>query len=347
MAIFKKLAVGDTVASSGTRVFKKLTMAEVTPEEPSLPIWNGTDLKGTTWLIKSGWTAEAGYGEFDVQGNSGDFSGLLEFINEYPYGRLFIGYGVDNWDTPPYASANKVSWYEVWTNGTEVYRIIRDSTKEKGFSFTGGTDATNPRLIDWMLENGTLTSHQYPIKGLWRLNDTITKLPEEYNGTGDRIYIDFDYGSTTNRQSMSIETGLNFDGGGEVLVYNGADYAYGFTSKIWANDKQRNLMFTKSIATNSTGKDVSAILYKWLTANGEKQGQITFTINGKTYQADNLMNWMQWTRSYYNADGYNTSSVIVATPYYVVVKGDERVYTDSGVVHASDAIIDGYDYILK
>lgn len=37
MAIFKKLNIGDTVASSGTRVFKKLTTAEVTPEEPSLP----------------------------------------------------------------------------------------------------------------------------------------------------------------------------------------------------------------------------------------------------------------------------------------------------------------------
>lgn len=190
------------------------------------------------------------------------------------------------------------------------------------------------------------TGKYYPIQGLWRLNDTITKLPEEYNGTGDRIYIDFDYGSTVNRQSMSIETGLNFDDGGEVLVYNGLDYAYGFTRKIWSNDNRRNLMFTKSIAINSAGEDVSAILYNWLTANGEKQGQITFSINGKTYQAYNLMNWMQWTRSYYNADGYETSYSLVANPYYVVVKGDERVYTDSGAVHSSDAIIAGYNYIL-
>ncbi len=147
MAIFKKLFVGDTVATSGTRVFKKLTT-----EEP-LPIWNGTDLTGTTWKIPTGWTAEAGYGVFYV-------AGTAEFEDQIfttGYSRLYIGYDTENavLDGNDYPAENTILVRALGYH-------IRDNTKVMAFTFESGADVTNTRLISWLLENGELTSHTMP-----------------------------------------------------------------------------------------------------------------------------------------------------------------------------------------
>lgn len=144
MAIFKKLLVGDTVATSGTRVFKKLIT-----EEPGLPIWNGTDLKGTSWTIPAGWTAEAGYGVFDVS-----IMSRIEGDWEVSYTGLYIGYATENpLGETPFATANNILMV------TLGYRSV-DPSKGLNFRFLNGTDTTNPRLISWLLENGRLTSHR-------------------------------------------------------------------------------------------------------------------------------------------------------------------------------------------
>lgn len=161
MRIFTKLNVGDTVASSGTRVFKKLTT-----EEP-LPIWNGTDLTGTKWKIKSGWSAEAGYGEFDVGGISWDIEGKVGA----GYTRLCIGYSTDSPipDSTLFPATNSIVFRSLF-NG-----IMSDTTVGRSFSFTYGTDLTNKSLINWLLENGELTSHTYvPVTaGLYDANDNL------------------------------------------------------------------------------------------------------------------------------------------------------------------------------
>lgn len=162
MAIFKKLNIGEAVATSGTRCFKKLTTAEVTPDDPTLPIWNGTDLKGTTWKIPdSGWTAEAGYGEFDVIGK-------LNYLVDYDFRMFRIGYAVQSAHSTPFIAADNICWDTVFADGSVRCASIDNNRNDDGillvdtyeFTFTGGTDVTNPRLIDWLLENGRLTSHQ-------------------------------------------------------------------------------------------------------------------------------------------------------------------------------------------
>lgn len=167
--IFKKLSIGDTVASSGTRVFKKLST-----EEPSLPIWNGVDLKGTAWVLRRGEdvSAEPGYGQFEVDiVYDGDF--------RKDAAAIYVGYTY-----PSYASLEKVTEWEDYI--TFVGTSGRDSDvwffdlKPSGFSlevilkFNGGTDATNPRLINWMINNADLVSHQPAHKGgLYDADDNL------------------------------------------------------------------------------------------------------------------------------------------------------------------------------
>ena len=178
MAIFKKLNIGDVVASSGTRSFKKLTT--------ELPIWNGTDLTGTTWYIPAGWTAEAEYGLFESQGYM-QIDGEGSQIN---FRRLRIGY------TP-----NDTSGYAPEPNSivavTFAYNFKLIPTKMYKFSFSGGTDVTNPRLIDWLLKNAELTSHQPAHKG--GLYDADDNLVASWNALAYAYGMDVekDYASST------------------------------------------------------------------------------------------------------------------------------------------------------
>lgn len=153
MAIFKKLFVGDSVATSGTRVLKKLST--------SSPFWDGTNLKGTIWRIRAGWEAEAGYGEFDVGGGV-----LLENGWAGGFSRLYIGYATENpLGGPPFATANNILYV---TLGYASF----DPTKEKIFGFSNGTDINNTRLISWLLKHGELVSHS-TYGGLYDVDDNL------------------------------------------------------------------------------------------------------------------------------------------------------------------------------
>lgn len=171
---FKKLYIGDTVATSGTRVFKKLTTEEPIP---SLPIWNGTDLTGTSWTLRSGWSAEAGYGQFEVDFSWTDINPLLGMVSAVA---LHIGYAY-----PKLPSIDDIAPCENWmvfvneyidASGNATLRpLTYKNTKDIIYlAFNGGKDATNPRLIDWLLENGELTSHQPAYKGgLYDADDNL------------------------------------------------------------------------------------------------------------------------------------------------------------------------------
>lgn len=156
MAIFKKLTVGDTVATSGARVFKKLTTEEPTP---SKPVWNGTDLTGTEWHIPQGWTAEAGYGVFDVSG------GLTYLVGDsnnttHTMTSLYIGFELPMFGDP-YASSNTITCRLVGGGSPTI--LGEDNIFALNLTFTGGTDLTNTSLINWLLENGELISHQFSL----------------------------------------------------------------------------------------------------------------------------------------------------------------------------------------
>lgn len=101
-----------------------------------------TDLTGSTWVIPSGWTADAEYGKFDINGSL-YINGSLGVIND----KFEIGYKIKSGTTTT-GSANCLvnggSWYD---NTYEFEFIFRD----------GGVDVTNTLLIDWLYTNGYMT----------------------------------------------------------------------------------------------------------------------------------------------------------------------------------------------
>ena len=270
MAIFKKLNIGDVVATSGTRVFKKLTTGE------PLPIWNGTDLRGTTWRIpNSGWTAEAGYGEFDVIGK-------YNYIVDYDFRMFRIGYAVQSAHSTPFIAADNICWDKVFADGSVWCASIDNNLNDEGillvdtyeFTFTGGTDTTNPRLISWLLKNAELTSHRLVINGTYLLNDTITELPIVY-ADGENITqqtfvnVSLTYGAKHSGGLYCIE-----QGDGRTLHTKGAlssYYMYDFRTNSWKKDEYRNFTFNNATATNEIGEDVTQILLWWITTNATKQ----------------------------------------------------------------------------
>lgn len=117
-------------------------------EEPSLPVWNGTDLTGTTWNVPAGWSATSSYGKFSLD-YVYDGINLLE---------LNIGYEIDFGEAEARVSA-KSNTVMLSGYGNVV------SSMPFTVQITGGTDATNLRLITWLRQNGELTSHTLPEHG--------------------------------------------------------------------------------------------------------------------------------------------------------------------------------------
>ena len=98
-----------------------------------------TDLTNTTWNIPAGWTASAGYGQFNVSVQ----------INSDGTPFLYIGYIWGGSDMPSLVStSNRITGImgSVTKNNSEAFSI----------TITGGEDVTNPNLIAWLQENGTL-----------------------------------------------------------------------------------------------------------------------------------------------------------------------------------------------
>lgn len=106
---------------------------QTTPAE-----WDGTDLTGTSWVINST-TCTAGYGQFDV----------IHYVNDvYEDYSICIGYQFGGRPASLISSANMVTSMQSIT-----YWNIGDV-----ISISGGTDATNQDLIDWLQANATLIS---------------------------------------------------------------------------------------------------------------------------------------------------------------------------------------------
>ena len=138
---FTKLFLGDVVHTIGSKVFRKLTI-----ESGGLPIWNGTDLTGTTWNVPSGWITTSMQAEYNVNfkfTKDGVYKGTCTYLG--------LGYR-----SPGIGRAN-----EMGVDGEYPDWGFKNTTS-LNFEFTGGTDATNTSLISWLKENGELTSHQMP-----------------------------------------------------------------------------------------------------------------------------------------------------------------------------------------
>ncbi len=105
-----------------------------------------TDLTDTTWNVPAGWEAEAGYGAFSITGTLNVYHNSSEFIV------MGIGYNSGS-DTDAEHIVSVVGGY-----GAAIY----DPTQTLIFTFTGGTDVTNHKLIAWLSQYGELQEEEAP-----------------------------------------------------------------------------------------------------------------------------------------------------------------------------------------
>lgn len=184
-----------------------------------------TNLTNTTWNIPAGWTASAGYGQFNIN---------LYFEEDYNYNffSVYIGYGLSGVPgdfTYPSTSNSIVFNGSSWPTYT--------STSSFTITITGGEDATNTKLISWLETNGTqvidMTPKEQFINQLNELSDvinekaktsgkmTISKMIENVkgisgSGSGEPINIT---SLTVSAQTGSESNYLNYLRFGADIIY--------------------------------------------------------------------------------------------------------------------------------
>ena len=102
--------------------------------------------------------------------------------------------------------------------------------------------------------------------------------------------------------------------------------------------------FTKlnigSVVSGGAGR-----IFKRLSTESAGASLITFTIDGREYQAEEGMLWWEWAESEYDTDGYMLADKVYApdgvgyiydvTPYDVIING--TAYTETGRSHSGGA----------
>ena len=96
---------------------------------------------GETWHIPAGWTAAAGYGMFEISGS----------LNGITIEGLDIGYDVDPSDSYGSTTPKKNSIVYSYSGSAFGELTSYDGIE---ITITGGADATNQNLIDWLNANG-------------------------------------------------------------------------------------------------------------------------------------------------------------------------------------------------
>lgn len=136
-----------------------------------------TDLTGYTVTVPMGWSADSGYGQFDVVGT------LFNLSENYPtlytfyglnIGYIWTGNGDIFWTTP---STNVIC------DNTTLYFAMYSSFVLE-LTFSGGNDVDNPRLIQWLYDNNaTFVNNNQPItKQFYIFKDGVTHTCEYEDG---------------------------------------------------------------------------------------------------------------------------------------------------------------------
>lgn len=202
------------------------------------------DVTGSTWEISRGWTAEAGQGQYFIEGTLND-----DTLSCDTHASLAIGYikYADSYE----AHENHLAY--TYDSGT-LHEYENDENIE--LLITGGTDATSTSLINWLYSNGKMIAcpTDNTVLGTWKFNDTpalATDVPDcaltflsggvEWNSIGGSGVIYYDTSSVWQ------------DG---QVVYRAADTSWSFEP------------FKTICITSITSGE--AELYTWLCENATK-----------------------------------------------------------------------------
>lgn len=236
------------------------------------------DLTNTTWNIPAGWTAEAGYGFFNIECGITlpDWSDTMYGV----VGVAAIGYAPNNKCTEYVSTANSIAWGETAMPHNGV-----TNTSTVTLEDIGGTDVTNPSLIWWLSTNGEMEVKVTIPAGTYVASDkpALTDLAYAKTVTTDLGYTS--NGNSYTQLTVAWISGMDFDGYelryGSLVVY-GAQPAASVNG--WTNEAYKTIVI-------ETDQTVSADFATWFNMNYTLQATepeettptVTLTYNGKTY----------------------------------------------------------------
>lgn len=341
--IFAKLNLGDIVAASGSRVFRKLSTEE--------PAWKRDDLTGTVWYIPSGWTCKASELSASIRGTvTLDGNTNSRVFTVFVLGQRYT-------EIPTSASNN------IWINNSNAEGISGRSywDNTRGFTLTidGGSDHKHPDLISWLTKYGTLLSYPIPDDDgelpVWNgsdLTDTTWDIPAGWEAEAGYGYYEFN--GSINGLAFIHSNSLCIGYRGNKS-FNTIDLTNDVVNSICArvnNDSgYKNFDNTSSLQIIFTGgTDVTnADLIAWLKQNGELTSHtmpiISFTIDGTSYQAEECMTWEEWITSDYNTNSYTENLLDGTQTVFIessgVPKGYGVAYNDNFVSVEDTIVVDG------
>lgn len=208
-----------------------------------------TNLTGATVTVPSGWTASAGYGDFYLEG-SYSFGSTTRTLYDSEYGNFHIGNS---------NSTDRIGFTYKSTN-------IEGLTPATSFTLniTGGTDATNQDLIQWLVDNNAIIEG-----GVW----------EEDEPTGPSIQ------------------GSAIPGATSYALYEKKNNLYNMlavSDAIDFNLGKLNLSGgTHSLVIRARAEDYEVSDYSNEVSYSVAADLITFKIRGITYQAEEGTTWRE------------------------------------------------------
>jgi hypothetical protein len=166
------------------------------------------------------------------------------------------------------------------------------------------------------------TTPTYTVSGVWVFFDYIYL---DWGGIREReATVTFtSNGVSFTKMTAKMGNGLYYE---DSLIFNPA-------KDVWTNNAYKTVDF------GLEEQSVSEEFYTWLTANASRK-QISFTIDGTSYQAYDGMTWEEWVNSSFNTDGYNLGFSVVMFRGGGIVE-----YSNGDTVRPTDIIM-ATNYIL-
>ena len=191
-----------------------------------------TDLTGYTISVPSGWSANSGFGKFDIQSS----------VDSKEYTSIQIGYTFNPGDGS-FSNSNFVSFVHDYTEHNVTYQ----NHEALSFTISGGMHVTNQDLIQWFVDNGaTFTKvEQQKTIYVYNINGGATYTFNVGNAStyGDITFPCYDVGG-----SRYLKTALN----GGLGIYLCGTQANDNVYHIYTGSLSDEVEFTDSIENGAT-----------------------------------------------------------------------------------------------
>ena len=216
-----------------------------------------TDLTNTTWTVNAGWEAEAGYGDFDINGS---------FLGNESVSRISIGYSKLNFTTVS-PSANILT-YAVGGRFTEDVAFNTSLTA----TFTGGADVTNPKLIAWLSKYGELKVEEEGEAPPDDLTGYTVTLPSSLLMFENVVYVEGDINFNYSEGSSSVGfTALGYGNPLYAISYIADGYS-SFNGEFYIKPDldlyYADALYGTAVSMTFTGGDTTnSSLIQWLVDN--------------------------------------------------------------------------------